>query len=185
MLRTISIDERFSELEKVEALALEAFPPEEYLAPGELIRMAAEDGFDFLALYDENVFVGFMVVMTHKTMAYLFFLAIEKSFRSMGYGSKALRTLRAIYPNMQQVVDMEKQDDSAANQRQREKRRQFYIRNGYQATGTFLSYLGVDYEVLCMDDDFDLALFKELMRGIRIPGFAPRYFAGETESTHR
>ncbi len=180
MLRTMPVDERFSELEKVEALALEAFPPKEYLAPGELIRMAAEDGFDFLALYDDDVFVGFMVVMTHKTMAYLFFLAIEKSFRSMGYGSKALQTLRKIYPGRQQVVDMEKQDDSAANRLQRGERRRFYIRNGYQATGTFLSYLGVDYEVLCTDDDFDLALFKELMRGIRIPGFAPRYFAGET-----
>lgn len=158
------------------ALAKEAFPPEEYLAPSELVRMAGSDGFDFLALLDEDKFVGFMVVLTYGDMAYLFFLAIDAESRSRGYGSRAIETLRAEYPDKTHVVDFEMPDDAAANSEQRKKRRDFYLRNGYRETGTFLSYLGVDYEVFCMGDCFDLDLFKAMMKTIRVEGFDPVYF---------
>lgn len=41
---------------QVNILAKEAFPPEEYLAPLELVKMAQSDNFDFLALLDEGTF---------------------------------------------------------------------------------------------------------------------------------
>ena len=41
---------------QVNILAKEAFPPEEYLAPSELVKMAQSDNFDFLALLDEGTF---------------------------------------------------------------------------------------------------------------------------------
>lgn len=61
---TIKITEQFSDIDKVNALAIEAFPPEEYLAPGKMIAMCQEDGFDLWALYDGDLFVGFMTVIT-------------------------------------------------------------------------------------------------------------------------
>lgn len=176
MLRSLPITENFTDRAKVEALAQEAFPPKEYLAPAQMIEMAKSEGFDFWALYDEEAFVGFMTVMTYQKMAYLFFLAIEETHRSKGYGAKALQLLQTLYPQQQQVVDMEMLDENAANKTQREKRRQFYLRNGYRATGQFLTYLGVSYEVLCASDEFDLELFKELMKRIQVKDFKPRYF---------
>lgn len=47
--------------------------------PSKLVNMAKADNFDFLALLDENKFVGFMVVQTYEDMAYLFFLAIDEN----------------------------------------------------------------------------------------------------------
>lgn len=161
---------------QVNALAKEAFPPEEYLAPTELVRMARADNFDFLALLDGTRFVGFMVVLTHGALAYLFFLAIDVPCRAMGYGSRAIETLRAEYPGMVHTVDFEMPDDRAPNQKQRLRRRRFYLRNGYHETGLFLSYLGVDYEVFAMGDGFDAEAFKAMMRTIQIEGFHPRYF---------
>lgn len=76
-LNTEAVTRQSRFLARVNALAREAFPPEEYLDPGELIKMARADNFDFLALLDEAEFVGFMVVQTYEDMAYLFFLAIE------------------------------------------------------------------------------------------------------------
>lgn len=67
-------------------------------------------------------------------------------------------------------------DDSAPNKEQREKRRSFYQKNGYRETGLFLSYLGVDYEVFCMGENFDADSFKDMMKTIRVEGFDPRYF---------
>ena len=52
--------------------------------------MAEEDNFDFWALLDEDIFVGLMVVQTFKTLSYLFFLAFDSLYRSMGYGSRAI-----------------------------------------------------------------------------------------------
>lgn len=162
--------------DKVNALAKEAFPPEEYLAPSKLVEMANADNFDFLTLTDNDSFVGFMVVQTYHDLAYLFFLAIDSTCRSKGYGSRAIETLKAEYPGKKHVVDFEMLDDTAINCKQREKRREFYLRNGYKETGFFLTYLGVDYEVFCMDEDFEPEEFKRMMKTIQVKGFNPKYF---------
>ena len=171
----VSKESRF--WQQIDSLAKESFPPEEYLAPDQLVEMSKADNFDFFALTDGNAFVGFMVVQTHKNLSYLFFLAIDPSCRAKGYGSRAIETLRALYPDKTQVVDFEMLDNEAPNNEQRLKRRQFYLRNGYQETGLFLSYLGVDYEVFCMGDDFEPQEFKDLMKEVRVDGFEPEYFS--------
>ena len=81
------------------------------------------------------------------------------------------------YPEKKQVVDFEMLDEKTDNYEQRKKRRNFYLRNGYKETGLFLSYLGVAYEVFCMEDDFDVEEFKELMTTIQVEGFNPKYFS--------
>lgn len=170
----ITTDNRF--WDKVNVLAKEAFPPEEYLAPIKLVEMAKADNFDFWALSDEDTFIGFMVIQTYNSLAYLFFFAIDSSCRSKGYGTRAIETLKAKYPDKKHVVDFEMLDDTSNNNEQRVKRRNFYLRNGYKETGLFLSYMGVDYEVFCMDDDFEPEEFKAMMQTIRVDGFLPKYF---------
>ncbi len=175
-LQTEQITQECRLWEQINCLAKEAFPPEEYLAPSELIKMSKTGSLDFLALLNGNVFVGFMAVLLHEQLSYLFFLAIDPCQRGKGYGSRAIETLKAAYPNKTQVVDFEMPDESAPNQEQRQKRRSFYLRNGYRETGLFLSYLGVDYEVFCMGDSFDADAFKTMMATIQVEGFNPRYF---------
>lgn len=171
----ISQESRF--WDKINNLAKEAFPPEEYLAPSELVKMSQSDNFDFLALLDKDIFVGFMVVMTYEDMSYLFFLAIDKEYRGKGYGGRAIQTLKAEYPDKTHVVDFEMLDSNAQNVEQRVKRRSFYLKNGYKETGLFLSYLGVDYEVFYMGDYFDQDKFKAMMRTIQVKDFNPIYFS--------
>jgi len=57
-------------------------------------------------------------------------------------------------------------DNKANNAIQREKRRLFYIKNGYKQTEYYLSYFNVDYEILCMNDNFDFNLFKEMISNL-------------------
>ncbi len=175
-MNTKQITRNFIDLEKVEALAKEAFPPEEYLAPRELIQMSERGEVEFLALYDEELFVGFMVISLYETLCYLFFLAIDDKFRSKGYGSQALRLLNELYPDKQQVVDFEMIDEAAPNNAQRITRKAFYMRNGYMETGKFISYLGVDYEILCKNQNFNFESFKNMMKRFKIADFNPKYF---------
>lgn len=176
MLRFVRIDKKFPEMAKLAALDKEAFPQEEYLSPNELMAMAEGRDFDFWGLFDGENFVGFMAVMLYQNLSYLFFLAIEKERRSKGYGAQALQLLKASYPDKQQVVDLEQPEKGALNENQWEIRRAFYLHNGYQETGHGLTYLGVNYEILCASPSFDFESFQALMRQIKIPGFKPRYY---------
>lgn len=96
-LEKIAENERFQE--KVNLLAKEAFPPKEYFAPKKMIEMAQTENFDFWALTGSNQFIGFMTLMTYQDLAYLFFLAIDPAYRSMGYGSQAIASLVCAYPD--------------------------------------------------------------------------------------
>ena len=175
-LHTEHITENSRYWKEINILAKEAFPPEEYLAPQALVEMSKTDSVDFLALSEQDALIGFMVVKTYKNLAYLFFLAIRPDYRCQGYGSRAIETLKAEYPGKKQLVDFEMPDEQAENYEQREKRRRFYLRNGYRETGLFLSYFGVDYEIFCMDDDFQEEEFKAMMKTIRVKDFCPTCF---------
>ncbi len=175
-MHTVKITKEFKDLQLVESLAKEAFPPEEYLAPSKLIEMSENGEVDFLAIYGGEAFIGFTVVSLYKDMCYLFFLAISPEFRSHGYGGRTIRLLDELYPDKQQVVDFEMIDESALNNAQRITRKAFYMRNGYKETGKFISYLGVDYEIMCKQDNFDFEAFKQMMQTFKIDGFKPKYF---------
>jgi len=176
MLHCIKIDKNFIDLDKIESLALEAFPPEEYLAPSKIIEMSEKADLNFLAVYDNDQFVGFTVVKLYKTMAYLFFLAINKEMRGQGYGNKIIQKIKENYPDYSLVVDFEMIDKKAPNYNQRVKRKNFYLKNGYKETGHFLSYLGVNYEIMAMNDNLNIDLFKKLISTIKIKGLKPKYF---------
>ena len=79
--------------DEINALAREAFPPEEYLAPSQLVEMT-KGNVDFWALSDQGRFVGFMVILTHQNLVYLFFLAIHPALRSKGYGSRSIQLFK-------------------------------------------------------------------------------------------
>ncbi len=175
-MHTIRITSDFIDLPLIERLAKEAFPSEEYQSPAKLIEMAERGEVDFWGLYDGDRFVGFTVVSIFESISYLFFLAIEPSLRAKGYGGEVLSLLDELYPNKQQVVDLEMIDESAPNNAQRIARKAFYLRNGYRETGKLLSYLGVDYEILCKDTVFDFETFQKMMLRFKIDGFNPRFF---------
>lgn len=173
-IEPIGTDSRF--WQQINTLAVEAFPPEEYLPPEKLVAMAQSPDFDYLALTEEETFVGFLAVQLYRDLSYLFFLAIDPAQRSKGYGAQALELLKARYPDKQQVVDFEMLDPTAANYAQRVKRKAFYLCSGYRETGLFLSYFGVDYEVMCRGADFSEEAFRGLMGHLPVEGFDPKFF---------
>lgn len=176
ILKTIAITKDFFDIQKVCLLANEAFPSKEHLASDTMIEIAEDDDLDFWALYDGNTFVGFMTVKTQDELSYLLFLAIDASLRSKGYGSRAIETLKAIYKNYRHIVDMEILDTAAENSEQRQKRRSFYLRNGFYPTGYGFSLHGVTYEVMCSDQSFEIEDFRELLSYIASDDGKPNYF---------
>lgn len=176
-LQLIKVSNSTKDKEKLYNLANEAFPSkQEYLNPDKLIEMQSNNEIEYFSIYDEDVFIGFIVTKLYKKMVYLFFFAIEKSLRNNGYGSKSLQLLKEHYQDKIQTVDLELVDESAPNNKQRISRRKFYLRNGYLPTGKGLEYLDTKYEILCADKNFDINLFKEMISCINLKGFKPVYF---------
>ncbi len=166
----------FPDMKQLDELALEAFPPEEYLAPEKVLELSQKSELDFWGVYDNDRFVGFCVTVLHRSMVYLFFLAITPENRSKGYGSLILSLLSDIYKSYQFTVDFEMVEENAPNYDQRVKRKQFYMKNGFHETGHFLTYFGVSYEILCKNMAFDIQMFKEMLRALPIEGFNPVFF---------
>lgn len=174
-LRFYPIGEDFPEMPRLERLAKEAFPPEEYLAPAVQLRLAREGKLVFLGLFDGSAFVGYLSVIVKHNIAYLYYLAIDPRFRGQGYGSAALALLESRYPGHVLVVDLEMQDPAAANAAQRASRQAFYRRSSYQATGLYVAYLSMELELMAKGTA-DPQAMKELLEGLGLPGLKASFF---------
>lgn len=125
----------FSDFEKLDTLNKEAFPMEERVSMQNMVSLADKKHLELWAMYDGKTFVGFFSMLVHAQCAFVFYLAIDAAQRSKGYGKSALALIRELYPSCQVMLDIEPVDETAANNTQRVKRRQFYLRNGFHGSG--------------------------------------------------
>lgn len=163
MLKFISITKDFIDINKLNILAKEAFPPKESMPLAELIELNKRDDFSFLAIYDNNNFIGYIALLLYKELCYLFFLAIDTKYRGKGYGSLVIKMIMEKYSSKIHVVDFEAIDINAINNEQRIKRKKFYLANGYKETGLFLTYNDITYELVSSDLNFNFNTFKDMM----------------------
>ncbi len=158
---------------KLDAINKEAFPPSEYMPTEEMFDFAKHTGSDIFGIYDRINLVGFILFLKNEECGYIFFLAIDKSARSMGYGGAALKALSEAYPHLQIILDFEEIDESAENIEQRIRRKNFYLRNGFCETGRYTILRENRFEVVCNNGSLRAEPFKRLITVIhsRCPYF--------------
>lgn len=132
-----------------ERINAEAFPPSERMTMDDIFLFASDTNTDVLGIYDGDTPIGFTVLLKNKVCGYLYFLAIDQSLRSHGYGSAALKELLNAYAPLQLILDFEEIDPDAANYAQRLRRKQFYLRNGFHETGRYTFLREDRFEVVC------------------------------------
>lgn len=169
-LKIEKVTPSFRDLNKIESLNQEAFPPEERMPLQEMLELIQMKKIEVSALYDEWQFVGFYVLTVEEKVGYILFLAIASDKRSQGYGSRALRCMKKQYPEHQIILDMEPVEESAPNLQQRISRKQFYLRNGFYETGYVMEYKGLKMEVLCSQKTFLEKEFASLLDHLNIRG---------------
>lgn len=141
----------------------EAFPDNERMSMDEIFEFANATNTDFLGIYDENIPVGYIVLLKNDKCGYVFFYAIGKEYRSQGYGGAALKKLFEVYSDLQIVLDFEHIDENAENYSQRVKRKRFYLRNGFKETGRYTFLRGEKFEVVCNSEELDADSFKDII----------------------
>nr|WP_230402955.1 GNAT family N-acetyltransferase [Lentilactobacillus kosonis] len=102
--------------------------------------------------------------MTHHKLTYVFFLAIDPSNRSQGYGSQALMAIKQQYVGNKLALIIEEVKTAAPNYEQRLKRKAFYLKNGFVPADFTLTEGHTDYELLSFNGDVDPNEYLALIR---------------------
>lgn len=166
MLEMKKISDTLPELKEVRALYDRAFPENERRDFSELIGGGSE--MEMLAFYDEDLFVGFAVLLNSKiAISHIIYFAVEESLRDRGYGSMILAAIHEAKAGRRIMVDIERQTEEADNNPQRLKRKQFYLRNGYTETEVKYRWRDEDYEILVYGGELTRVDYESFWKNLK------------------
>lgn len=144
----------------VKSIYIDSFPKNERMPFPMMVAMSKLWNTDFLAFYDENKLCGFIYLAHNRKIVFVMFLAVDKTIRSKGYGSAILQEIKKRYPNKKIIISIEPCDKSAPDIELRERRKEFYFRNGYRETGYMMKLSGIVQEIIICNGEFDKRQFR-------------------------
>ena len=139
--------ERFTDRAAFESLYYRSFPENELRDLKDLM-VDKTGAVEFIALYEEDTFAGFMTLLNTSKIVHIIYFAIEEQLRGKGCGSRALAEAARLNPGKRIIVDVELPKEGAPNRAEREKRIAFYKNNGYRETEIRYNWRGEDYVIL-------------------------------------
>ena len=157
---------------QVKALYESAFPANERIP----IKHLLDDKIkrEFWAFFDGDLFCGFSNSITHGSITNIVYFAVVPELRSRGYGSQILQVIREQHPDTRIVVDIEVEEDSkdAEELERRNRRRDFYLRNGFGSSPVDYVWQGEHYRLLSAGGSVTEKEFRDFWKEILkdIPG---------------
>ncbi|KGJ87995.1 GNAT family N-acetyltransferase [Thalassotalea sp. ND16A] len=126
----------------------EAFPEAQRISTWILRYKLRKGKVGFNILYAHDDWIGLIYVTEYKDIIFVQFLAIAESYRSGGFGSKVLDSMKNMHFGKRIVLNIEELDKQANNNQQRIKRKAFYEKNGFCTTGYIVKEPGEQLEML-------------------------------------
>ena len=176
MLQIFEVTKDSPWLPQVKALYESAFPANERIPIKQLMdNKIQREFFAFVDTIDGTpTFCGFSNSITRGTITNIVYFAVEPKLRSRGYGSEILKTIREQHPETRLVVDIEVEEDSkdAKELKLRERRRNFYQRNGFDASPVDYVWQGEHYRLLSAGGTVTEKEFRDFWKEVLkdIPG---------------
>lgn len=146
MIRFEKIDENTKNLEEIKQLYWDAFPFEERIPFYIMVLVGNDRGVEFLSVYDDDIWLGFIHTLVGEKLSYIFYFAIDGRLRRSGYGSKILREYKKMHPRLSLAI--EPIEEGSGNIKQRKKRLEFYNKNGFETLDTRVVEMGVEFELM-------------------------------------
>ena len=157
---------------RVKALYESAFPANERIP----IKHLLDDKIkrEFWAFFDGDLFCGFSNSITHGSITNIVYFAVVPELRSRGYGSQILQAIRKQHPDTRLVVDIEVEEDSKDTEEleRRNRRREFYTRNGFDSSPVDYIWQGEHYRLLTAGGTVTEKEFRDFWKEIlkNVPG---------------
>ena len=172
MLQIIEIKKSSPYLPQVQALYESAFPANERIPMKQLLDDKIKREFCFF--FDKDSFCGFSNSISHGDITNIVYFAVVPELRCRGYGSQILQAIREKHPDSRIVVDIEVEEDSkdAEELERRNRRRNFYQRNGFEASPFEYHWQGEHYRLLSAGGTVTEKEFRDFWKEILkdIPG---------------
>lgn len=146
MIRFEKIDENTKNLEEIKQLYMDAFPFDERIPFYIMVSVGNDRGVEFLSIYDDDTWLGFIHTLVGEKLSYIFYFAIDGGLRHSGYGSKIIREYKKIHPKLSLAIEPIEEDSD--NIKQRKKRLAFYKKNGFETLDTKVVEMGVEFELM-------------------------------------
>ncbi|MCY7891720.1 GNAT family N-acetyltransferase [Bacillus vallismortis] len=163
-MRTETITKDFKEFYKIENLYKISFPENERTPLWFLLWRSRKKYVDYIAFYDNDVFIGFAYLISNKNLTFVLYLAISSEFRSKGYGTSILSEIKQKYADNRIILNIEAFDEVADNNEQRIKRKHFYLKNGFQNASFKIVEYGQIYEVLIFGSNVTIEEYTLLLK---------------------
>ncbi len=141
-----------------------SFPKKERVSFGSMVRRARKTHVEFLSFYRESDLIGMAYLFVWEDVLYLYYLAIVPEYQNQGNGGRILDLLKSRYPEHRIVLSIEPLEEDAVNFSQRERRLEFYRKNGFSDIHLASSYHGVNYSTLVYGGGFTKEEWKQLWK---------------------
>lgn len=165
------------DISALKALFEEAFPVSERpLSMDAIIANLDQMPCDLLGVYPDETpdqFVGFFFGIRAEGAVYGVYYATDPKLRSTGIGSKAFKAILEYYGDTPFWFSYESTFEESDNAEQRERRRKFYLKNGFYETGWFAKMNGTEFILATSKEDFDKEAFEKFLAGMAAASGAP------------
>ena len=160
------ITRKSSDYKEISNFLKRVFPKDELMPMWLINLLSKKKNYSLIGYYYEELFVGLTFTIENKESLFLFYLAVNDSIHSKGYGSKILEILYEKYNDKKIMLLIEALDPLADNYNQRVKRLAFYERNKIKRTGLKAGFKEPILEILSTDENLKVSECKKIFRGI-------------------
>ena len=139
----------------IKRIYFEAFPKKERMPFLMMVAMSKLWNTNFWGFYDGDTLCGLVYLACNRKIVFVMFLAVDRNLRSQGYGGAILREIQSMYPDKKIIISIEPCDEKTPDIELRKRRKDFYLRNGYNETGYMMKLSGVVQEIIITNGEFD------------------------------
>lgn len=171
MLRFENSKQNKNILKDIHPLYENSFPEDEKVPFFILKAQAKKEISDIIGVYDDQGFIGFTILVFDQDIVFVWYLAIENNKRNQGYGSLILQRINQMYLNKRIILNVEEVTNN-----EQLRRKQFYIKNGYQECGFKTMEYGVIYEMLYVHKKVSCKEYLTMMKKYSIPSLIDKNY---------
>jgi len=175
------ISKRSCDYKEIVSFMKRIFPKEELIPMWLLNIISRKKNYQFSAFYDNGLFIGILFTIETEDLLFIFYLAVNDSIHSKGYGSKLLQIVFERYKSKPITLFIETLDPLAANYHQRVKRFAFYERNGFVNTGIKAGGKSPFVDILSTDKNFTVEQCKKILKYIPLRIYPPVAYENKRE----
>lgn len=124
-----------------------SFPRHERKPFSMILSMWRKGKTDVWYFENNGRFAGLATTINDSELILLDYLAVAKSMRGQGIGSRILHELKQRYNGKGLLVEIESVYEPSPNHEERIQRKQFYLKNGMQPSHVVASVFGVSMEL--------------------------------------